>query len=34
VELFKIGGAGVEGIVASDDDLTTARALYRRAVTA
>jgi hypothetical protein len=25
-------GAGIEGVIASDDDLTKARALYRRAV--
>ena len=25
-------GAGIEGVIASDDDVTAARALYRRAV--
>ena len=34
IELCRPGGpgAGIEGAIASDDDLTTARALYRRAV--
>ena len=34
IELCRPGGpgAGIEGAIASDDDLTTARPLYRRAV--
>ena len=33
IELCPLGGvrAGVEGVIASDDDLTTARRLYRAA---